>query len=144
MGSQLDLDQGGTFREGQKLYLGPSVGWVQAYARNVLPVTVGGTTTVLVGTTLIPVNFAGLVSIQLPSALASANTPANSLPGPSVAQLVTVVDILGHADTNNITLLPFGTETIMGLASIAITTPFGSYTLRPSLVAPGTWTQAAG
>lgn len=142
MASQADLDQGGSFRQYVRRWLGPSIGWVFSPDDNVVPITAAGTTTLLVGTTLVTVNINGLVSVQLPSSLQAAGTVApGALPGLSLGLPITVVDIGGYAsDVNPITILPYGAELIMGLASIQITAPFGAYTLLPRLTTGG-WTQ---
>jgi len=141
MASQSDLDQGGSFRQYVRRWLGPSVGWVNSPDDNVVPVTTAGTTTLLVGTTLVTVNINGLVSIQLPSSKASTGATAGALPGLSLGLPITIVDIGGFAsDANPITILPYGSELIMGLASIQITAPYGAYTLLPRLTTGG-WTQ---
>ena len=74
MGSQTDLDQGGTNRQYVKQYLGPSVGWVTtpAPAASILAITAAGTYTVDRSVTLITVNVAGAVTLNLPKA----HTPA--------------------------------------------------------------------
>ena len=141
MASQLDLDQGGTYRQWVRRFLGPSVGWVWTPEDNVLPVVLGGTTTVIQGTTLVQVSVNGAVTIQLPSAKASTTSVAGALPGTFLALPVTVVDIGGFAASHNITILPFGAETIMGLASIAITAAYGGFTLTPNITAGGWNTQ---
>ena len=141
MPSQLDLDQGGTYRQFVRRFLGPSVGWVWTPEEAVLPVTSGGTKTVIPGTTVVIVAFNGAVTIQLPSALASQTAPAGALPGTFLALPVIVVDIGGFAAANPITILPFGTERIMGLASIQITAAYGSFTLIPNNASGGWITQ---
>ena len=142
MGSQLDLDQGGTFRQTQRIYLGPSLGWMDYYNNNILPVTAGGTTTLLLGTTLVLINFAGAVTIQLPSAKGSP-AGAQALPGTYLARPITVVDAGGNAGggggTQNITVLPAAGETIDGLASVVITVNYGAYVLTPNTPLGG-WT----
>lgn len=142
MSSQLDLDKGGTYRQYVRRWLGPSVGWVLVPIDNVVPVTAAGTTTVLVGTTLVPINVNGNVSIQLPSAKASQTATAGALPGKSLALPLTIVDIGGFVDGAAVlyTILPFPGETIMGLASIQIASPYGAFTLLPNLTLGG-WTQ---
>lgn len=142
MTSQLDLDQGGSFRQYVRRFLGPSVGWINSPDDNVVPVTVGGTTTVLVGTTLVPISFNGNVTIQLPSAKAPTNATPGALPGLSLALPITIVDIGGFVNDPTVvyTILPFPGETIMGLASIAIQSPYGAFVLLPNLVSGG-WNQ---
>ena len=63
------------------------------------------------------VNVNGAVTIQLPPAAGRLGIP------------ISIIDIGGYAAANNITILPFGVETIMGRPSIAIATNFGSFTL---------------
>lgn len=139
MSSQLDLDQGGTYRQYVRRFLGPSVGWVWTPENNVLPVTSGGTTTVLRGTTLVQVNFNGAVIIQLPSAKSSVTAPAGALPGTFLALPITVVDIGGFAGAHNITIRAFGTETIVTLPSVLISVAYGALVFFPNINAGG-WT----
>jgi hypothetical protein len=142
MGSQSDLDQGGTVRETVATYMGPSVGWIYAPARSVLQIAVAGTFVILASTTLVTINTAGAVILTLPTAL-NPTVPAGAQPGPYVKSIITIVDIGGAP---NILIEPFsGAETIMGLASIKLLTPYGSYSLRPGgggAGAAGTWTAA--
>jgi molecular chaperone DnaK (HSP70) len=101
-------------------------------------VLVGGTTNIVQGTTLVSVNVSTApVTIQLPSAI---SLPAGTQPTKIAGQPLTVVDSGGNAVTRNITILPFGSETIMGLASVVIANNFGSYTLVPDEVNGG-WVQ---
>lgn len=139
MGSQLDLDQGGTARQWVRTYLGPSVGWVQLPGRNPFPITAAGTYVILPDTTLIEVNVAGAVIIMLPTALDPA-VPAGVLPGDYAKKPITIVDIGGFAQANPITIKPAsGAENILGLASISISVNYGGYTLNPSNAQKG-WT----
>jgi hypothetical protein len=136
MGSQLDLDQGGTYRQTQKLYLGPSIGWVEVADQWIQNITVGGTTTLVRGTNLILVNFNGSVTIQLPSLKASA-AGAQALPRQFVTIPIVISDIGGFAFANPITILPFGAETISGLGSVPIGSNYGSIVIRPDIVNGG-------
>lgn len=140
MTSQTDFDQGGTFRQYVRRHLGPSVGWVTSPDLNVLSVTTAGLTTAAVGTTFVAVNVAGAVGIQLPSAKAPTAAPPGALPGLSLGLPMTIVDIGGHADLFNITILPFGSETIFGNSSLVISAQYGAYVLVPNLVSGG-WNQ---
>lgn len=139
MASQQDLDQGGTFRQWTKLWMGPSIGWVPAPDNSVLKVSAAGTATLNLSTTLVEVavNADGVV-IQLPSAKASA-AGAGPNPGTFVSRPVIVIDSGGFAYTHNITIKPFGDETIDSLTQIAITTNFGAYVLNPNIT-DGGWT----
>lgn len=142
MPSQLDLDQGGTLRQTQKLYLGPSVGWVEVPFSWLLNVTAVGTTLVSRGTNTILVNFNGLVSIQLPSLKASA-AGAQAIPRQFITVPIVISDIGGFATpANPITILPFGTELISGTFNntttlLKLTSSFGSIVIRPDIVNGG-------
>src|SRR5258708_6207070 len=137
MGSQTDLDQGGTFREWNQVWMGPSIGWVRRPVTNVLDITIAGTYVIDLSVSLITVNVAGAVIIKLPAAAAPAVGPG-PLPGLFVRNPITIVDVGGKAFANNITIQPSsGAETIMGLASIAITINYGGFTLNPQPSLPG-------
>ena len=138
MASQTDLDQGGTFRQQQKVYLGPSIGWVTAPSTVILRVTTAGTTTVQLGNSLITVSVNGSVTLQLPLARSNAAGQA-AVPGQAVAIPVVVVDIGGFATANPITILPAGAETIDGPASASLSSSYGSFTLQPDVINGG-WT----
>ncbi len=138
MTSQLDLDQGGTFREWVNTYLGPSVGWVKVPAANILKITTVGTFTALIGTTLVTVNVAGGVTVNLPSSIPPP-AGAMAVPGPFTQTPITIVDIGGNAQNFPITILPAVGETLMGLSSIQILNNFGGYILKPNPDIPG-WT----
>lgn len=131
MASQLDLDQGGTDRQMVRKFLGPSVGWVLIPDNSFLPVLTTGTTTLLLGTTLVPVNCdANGVNIILPPC-ALPQPPAGVLPLPYARLPITVYDAGGHAGDHPITLTPAAGETIMGLSSIEIASAFGGWSLMP-------------
>lgn len=130
MTSQLDLDQGGTQRQLTRRFLGPSVGWFDVPIDSILPITAAGTYNVLVGTTLIEVNVAGAVIINLFSVIAP-TVPAGVLPGRFVNAPVTIIDTGGFALANPITINPAGGENIVGLSSIQITSNYGGWTLKP-------------
>src|SRR5215475_4412084 len=132
MGSQIDLDQGGTFRQTQKIYLGPSVGWIQAQQQTVLPITAAGTFSVQRGMNLITINANGNVTINLPSAKASTKGP-QAIPGQWFLNPVVIVDIGGFAGSNTYTINPNGSELIDGLAPIILASPYGAFVLKPIL-----------
>lgn len=138
MTSQTDLDQGGTYRQFVRRFLGPSVGWVWTPEDSVLSVTTTNATVVW-GTTVVTVDFNGVVGIQLPSSKAP-SVAAGAVPGGSLILPVTIIDIGGLASgTNIITITPFGSETIDGLASWTITNPYGRITLTPPDLNSGGW-----
>lgn len=132
MGSQSDLDQGGTNRQYQKQYLGPSVGWITtpAQAASILAITAAGTYDVNRSVTLITVNVVGAVTINLPKAHTPSVGP-QALPGLFAQLPITIVDIGGNATAHPITIAPAAGETIMSLASITLSVNYGGYTLKP-------------
>ena len=133
MGSQTDLDQGGTNRQYVRQYLGPSAGWVTtpAPAASILAITAAGTYNVDPSTTLVTVKIAGAVILNLPAAHTPASGP-QAQPGLFVQSPITIVDIGGFAAAHPITINPHGSETIMGLASISLNVNYGGFTLKPS------------
>lgn len=136
MGSQLDLDQGGTFRQWVKMYMGPSVGWISVPVDAVLDITAGGTYTIQRGTSLILINVDADVTINLPSSLAAPQGP-QALPGQWVINPVTVVDIGGFAGSRTYNIVPFGSELISGLPSVPLASPRGTIILIPILTTGG-------
>ena len=139
MGSQQDLDQGGTSREWVATYMGPSVGWVWLPNRNVLSIKIAGTYVLNLSTTLVEVNVDGAVVVMLPTAI-DPDVPAIAQPQSYAKRPVTIVDIGGFASANPITIEPASVaENIMALASISISVNYGGYTLTPSSTLKG-WT----
>lgn len=140
MGSQTDLDQGGTSRQWVRTYLGPSVGWVYLPGLNPFGViTVAGTYVISPDTTLVQINCVGAVVITLPSAI-EPTVPAGVQPGLFAKKPITIVDIGGNAQAHPITINPASVaENIMGLATISITVNYGAFTLSPSNTQKG-WT----
>lgn len=139
MSSQTDLDQGGTFRQWTKVFMGPSVGWLTVPVDAVLNITAGGIYTIARGTSLILINVNASVTLNLPSSLASPAGP-QAIPGQWVINPVTIVDIGGFANPAPVTYLvvPFGTERISSLASVTLAAPFGTLILNP-ILATGGW-----
>lgn len=128
----VDLDQGGTFRQWTRAYMGPSVGWIDVPNLNILLITAAGTYAIDPSTSMIQVNVAALVTITLPSC---ANPPAGAqaLPRLFADNPITIVDIGGNAQSFPITIQRNNvSESIMGLASIDIGTNYGAYTLAPN------------
>jgi hypothetical protein len=128
MASLTQLDQGGTFRPQVLVWLGPSIGWVLSPEAQV-KIVAAGVTVIPLGVTFIAVNVNGSVTIQLPAFKGSA-VGQGVLPGQFVPLTITVVDQGGFAGAQPITLLPAAGETISGLASVQIVTPFGAMLLQ--------------
>ena len=133
MSSQLDLDQGGTRRQWNKVFLGPGVGWVDYPVKNELVITSPGTYIIQFGTNFVAINVAGSVTIILPTVLGSTGG-VHAQPGKYLSYPITIVDIGGHAGTNPVTIQPAsGSENILGLPQVRLTTPYSSFCLRPDI-----------
>jgi hypothetical protein len=132
MSSQTDLAQGGTFRQYQRVWMGPSVGWVDYPFTAVLAITAAGVYTIARGTTLIKISANGNVTLNLPRSLASPSGP-QAKPGDWIIAPVTIVDIGGHASSNTFNVVPAGAETISGLASVQLAADYGSLILEPKI-----------
>lgn len=138
MPSQIDLDQGGTFRQNLQVYMGPSVGWVRAPQQTVLPITTTGVFALARGMNLVTISVNANVTINLSSSKAAPAGP-QAIPGQWVLTPVVIVDISGFALTNTYTINPFAGELISGLATIRLQSPFGAFVLKPILETGG-WT----
>ena len=116
------------------MYMGPSVGWVPVPVDAVLNITAGGVYSIARGTSLILLNVNASVTLNLPSSKAAPQGP-QALPGEWVINPVTIADIGGYASGISplYTIVPFGSETISGLASVELTTPRGTVILVPIL-----------
>jgi hypothetical protein len=134
MTSLSDFDQGGTVRSFTTMDLGPSVGLVRLPS-SLLPITAPGVYQLQTGITLVEISVAGAVSIRLPSS----TNPKSAMAQGSLFgnQSITLVDVGGFAGANPITVLPFGSEKIMGLVSFVLGTPYDAATLVP--IPPGGW-----
>lgn len=129
MPSQTDLDQGGTSRQWVRSYMGPSVGWQNVPLQNILLITAPGTYTIDPSTSLVEVNVNGAVTVVLPSAANPASAQAQ--PGLFAKNPVTIVDVGGFGNAHPIVINPSSVgDTIMGLATISITTNYGGFTLQ--------------
>ena len=144
MGSQNDLDQGGFFRETTRIYQGPSIGWTQGAApsTSAILVTTAGTTNIQPGISLVHVNVAGSVTIQLPTSRGSP-AGAGAQPGTWLQRLVSVNDLGGNAGTYPITVLPVAGETIAGSPSATISGVYGIINLLAD-VQNGGWSLVSG
>jgi hypothetical protein len=138
--SQLDLDQGGTYRQTERIYLGPSLGWQYVPNQAWLPITAAGIYGVLWGTNLVTINVNGAVTINLPSSLQSAAGP-QAIPAKSIIIPIVIVDIGGFGQANGYQIVPFGSELISGTYSNAsplkITSNYGAVILNPNVVSGG-------
>lgn len=140
MGSQSDLDQGGTFRQYIRVWQGPSVGWLTMPVTAILTITVAGTYTIQRWTNLIKLKVAaGVVNLNLPSSKASVQGP-QAIPGQWVYNPVIIVGQQGtEGGAATINVNANGAELISGLAAVQLATPYGTILLEPILDTGG-WT----
>jgi hypothetical protein len=137
----VDLDQssGAITRQWERVYMGPSIGWLDIPGQNVQPIVAAGTYNIDASINLIEVSVAAPVTIVLPSCVFPA-AGAQAQPGLFANNPITVVDVGGNAQSNNITISANNvSETVMSLASIKIATNYGGFTLQP-VSALKTWT----
>lgn len=140
MGSQLDLDQGNTFRQYARVWMGPSVGWLTMPVQAILPIAAAGTYTLQRWTNVVKVNVAaGVVNLNLPLSKASAQGP-QAIPGQWVINPVIILDLSGQAGlATTININRAGTELISGLTQVQLAAPYGTILLEP-LLDTGGWT----
>lgn len=126
----MDLDQGGTVQQWEKVFLGPSVGWAYRPVRNILSINTAGTFLIDLAISLVRVNVAGAVTLTLP---VLPIPPTDGVqPGSIVRNRITILDIGGNAAAHPITIQSPAGATIDGLASILINSNFGLRVLEPS------------
>lgn len=132
MTSQVDLDQGGTFRTWIRQYLGPTIGWVNLPGQSIFPINATGTYILTPDITFVPVNvISGPVIIILPPAQAPF-VPAVAQPQLFGNVPITILDVGGAAGSNPITIQPSDMDSIMAQPSITINVAYGGYTFSPN------------
>lgn len=89
------------------------------------PTVLSGTGVVATSSFVVQTNQSAPITLTLPDAATWAT--ANSKYGLPLS----IFDISGNASTNNVTINPAGSDTISGLASLAISTDYGGYRLSP-------------
>ena len=115
IGLNPDLDQGGTTNQHTRVYRGPTLGWADVFVKPALLVTTTGTTTLSDGVTMVFVKVAATVNIQLPDVSKWMQQNFNR-PDPGFDGSIWIKDLGGNAATFNITVTPFGTQSIDLLA----------------------------
>src|SRR5262245_36786741 len=114
-----DLDRSGFGFQRVRTYLGPSLGWVDELVSPSTPITSGGTRTVLPGESLLLVNVAAGVTLQLPDVVKWWQQTANQ-PATGFERSITIKDIGGNAANFNIIVAPFGQQTIDNIAQALV------------------------
>jgi hypothetical protein len=105
----VDLDKGGAYAQKQKVWFGPTLGWLDEFGLPSVTIISGGVTAVPAGVALLLVDVAATVTLNLPSALVvlqqTAYQPANG-----IERSIWIKDFGGNAAAFNITINPFGAE----------------------------------
>lgn len=111
LNANADLDQSGNSFQTVQVYMGPSLGWMTVQVKPSQSVIAAGAVTLASGASLVFVNVAGLVTINLPDVKKWLQEAAY-LPAVGFERAIWIKDLGGNANANNITVTPFGTQTI--------------------------------
>src|SRR4030095_17218587 len=109
-----DLDQSGHGFQRSRVYLGPSLGWVDEFVEPTGSILVGGTYTVKPGDSLILVSVAAAVTIQLPDVKQWVQQRAY-IPGTGFDRYITVKHVGGNAGSFPILVAPAGQDRLDGV-----------------------------
>lgn len=109
-----DLDQSGHGYQRVRTYLGPSLGWKEEFVLPATDILTGGTYVVQPGDTLLLVEVAAVVTIQLPDVRTWVQQNANQ-PATGFERTLTIKDLGGNAANFNIIIAPFGQQAIDNL-----------------------------
>lgn len=111
-----DLDKSGNTVQKTEVYLGPSLGWVEAYVNPARFITSAGSAQLILGDCVVFVNVAGLVTILLPDLTQWLTQFKMRSPIGTFGDYIYIKDYGGNAAAFNITVTPFGTQRIDNLA----------------------------
>lgn len=115
----MDLDKSGFGFQRVRTYLGPSLGWVDELVQPSTHITTGGLYTVQPGDSLLLVDVAAGVTIQLPDVIKWMQQSAGQ-PATGFDRSITIKDIGGNAANFNIVVLPFGQQSIDNIQQTSI------------------------
>ena len=115
----IDLDKSGNSYQGLRVYLGPSLGWVQTRVKPETFVTVAGTYSLGSDAGIVLCNVAGSVVLNLPDVSAWVQEFAYQ-PGTSFERAIWIKDLGGNATSFPITINPFSGQFIDLLSSFQI------------------------
>src|SRR5215475_5256862 len=115
----MDLDQSGRGFQRVRTYLGPSLGWVDELVQPSTDITTGGTHVVLPGESMLLVDVAAGVTVQLPDVVKWIQQTAYQ-PATGFERSITVKDVGGNAANFNIVVAPFGQQTIDNVAQTTV------------------------
>lgn len=118
--------------------MGPSVGWLTMPVQAILNINTAGTYTIQRWTNLIKLKAtSGAVTINLPSSKAAIPGP-QAIPGQWVDNPVVIVDLSGQAGlATTVNINSLSPELISGLASVQLTSQYGTLILEPEITTGG-------
>ena len=109
--SDRDLDKGGYGFQRVRTYLGPSLGWTEELVHPSTNITTSGVYNVAPGDSILLVDVAAPVTIQLPDVRLWVQQ-SGSQPATAFERAITVKDFGGNATNFNIVIAPFGNQTL--------------------------------
>ena len=107
----MDLDQSGNPEQTTRVYLGPSLGWVQVQIKSTMDIIVGGSYNITPGTSVVLINTLTPVVINLPDVKAWLYETAY-MPSTGFERAIIIKDLGGNAPSANIVVAPFPGQTI--------------------------------
>lgn len=110
----MDLDQSGHGFQRVRTYLGPSLGWTDELVQPTTEILVSGAYNVKPGDSLLLVDVAATVTINLPDVVRWTQQTAGQ-PATGFDRSITVKDLGGNAVNFNIVVVPFGQQAIDGI-----------------------------
>lgn len=127
----MDQDQGGHGFQRVRTYLGPSLGWVEELVQPTTHLTTAGVYVVQPGDSVILVDVAAGVTIDLPDVRTWMQQTAYQ-PGTAFDRSLTIKDFGGNASNFNIVIAPFGQQTLDNIAtSIVVSVSRSTVKLLP-------------
>src|SRR5882672_972307 len=126
-----DLDKGGTGFHRSKVYLGPTLGWVDSPLIPARIITITGTSTIDPGDSVVLVDVAATVTVNLPDVVEWVKQSFGR-PATGYERALWIKDLGGNATLFNITVHPFGGQLIdKSAANVVMNTNFQMIRLYP-------------
>ena len=106
-----DLDQSSNSWQKVRTWLGPTLGWVDTQVKASRAITLAGAYQIFPGDSVIFVNVAGAVTLNLPDVRLWIQEPAYQ-PATGFERAIWIKDLGGNAASFPITITPFSVQTI--------------------------------
>lgn len=118
-----DLDKSGNAFQRTKVYLGPTLGWVEVFVQPSQLIDAAGTYDLGAGSSMVFVDVAGAVIFNLPNLtdwMQQTANPTEYNPASGFAREIWIKDLGYNASANNITINAHAGQTIDGEAQFTI------------------------